>query len=103
MSPRVRRYLSLRRSTRQLYALDGLRAVAILLVLFRHGFKLVDFEAARQSGSAPLVGLWATLFHGGWMGVDLFFVLSGFLIGGQLLRFYESGAPARRLWRFYLN
>jgi len=38
----------------------------------------------------------------GWMGVDLFFVLSGYLIGTQFLRPYRSGA-APGLWTFYRN
>jgi peptidoglycan/LPS O-acetylase OafA/YrhL len=58
-------------------AFDGLRAVAILLVLFRHT------TVMGPSGwlETPLINL-ADL---GWMGVDLFFVLSGFLITGILL------------------
>jgi peptidoglycan/LPS O-acetylase OafA/YrhL len=47
--------------------LDVLRAIAILLVLGRHGY---------------VTKLW---FRIGWTGVDLFFVLSGFLVTGLLL------------------
>ena len=57
--------------------LDFLRGVAILLVLGRH------LELPRPDGSiGTLAHLWFTI---GWLGVDLFFVLSGFLIGGLLL------------------
>jgi peptidoglycan/LPS O-acetylase OafA/YrhL len=54
--------------------LDGLRALAVILVLLTH------FGPQATSGS----GLWK-LETVGWMGVDLFFVLSGFLITGILL------------------
>lgn len=54
--------------------LDGLRAVAISLVLMDHF----------ASMSLP-VQLFRTVAHFGWVGVDLFFVISGFLIGGILL------------------
>ncbi|MQA41472.1 acyltransferase family protein [Rugamonas aquatica] len=56
--------------------LDALRAVAILLVLARH------WAVASQSafGIVP-GGPLAVLSLNGWLGVDLFFVLSGFLIG----------------------
>jgi len=53
-------------------ALDGLRGVAILLVIFLHNFKFTNF------------------FFFGWLGVDLFFVLSGFLITDILLRTIET-------------
>ncbi len=55
-----------------LAALDGLRAIAILLVLMSHGAD--DF--------GPKLYDWAA---NGWCGVDLFFVLSGFLITTGLL------------------
>jgi peptidoglycan/LPS O-acetylase OafA/YrhL len=62
-------------------ALDGARAMAVLLVIASH----VGAEWER----ANLPRLWALklpVFYFGWTGVDLFFVLSGFLIGGQLWR-----------------
>jgi peptidoglycan/LPS O-acetylase OafA/YrhL len=57
--------------------LDGLRAVAILLVV-PHNFNLM-----MTSGGAAY--LFVVALHRGWIGVQLFFVLSGFLITGILL------------------
>ena len=57
--------------------LDVLRGVAILLVLVRHS----------PIGAPHAVLLkypFSVVWHLGWTGVDLFFVLSGFLIGGLL-------------------
>ena len=59
-------------------ALDGLRGLAILLVLVSHLMLFNDRTGSRFGDSlAALRGL-------GWTGVDLFFVLSGFLITGIL-------------------
>ncbi len=57
--------------------LDGLRAVAITLVVLNHYFLNLTFR-----GSDYL----KPIFKLGWTGVDLFFVLSGFLVGGILLQ-----------------
>lgn len=61
--------------------LDLLRAAAIVLVVLYHG-GLFGFTLPHE----------AQRF--GWVGVDLFFVLSGYLIGGQLL---DSLARGQRL------
>jgi peptidoglycan/LPS O-acetylase OafA/YrhL len=74
-------------------ALDGLRGVAILLVLLWH----LAFDKIPTSG--PLSYLFA-LGRLSWSGVDLFFVLSGFLIGGILLDARDS---SRYFKTFYLR
>ena len=69
----------LRAQAARLPGLDLLRATAICWVLLYH--LAVVGLIPRQ--------LWIVRF--GWMGVDLFFVLSGFLIAGQLLRPWARG------------
>ncbi len=58
----------------RLSGLDTLRAVAIVIVLLYH-YKVV---VSREDTFGYLTQI-------GWMGVDLFFVLSGYLIGNQVL------------------
>jgi peptidoglycan/LPS O-acetylase OafA/YrhL len=65
-------------SSQRIPALDGLRGVAILLVLLRHS--VAGTETSSRFWSIVLESLRLS-----WSGVDLFFVLSGFLIGGILL------------------
>ena len=64
-------------ATRRLLQLDFLRGIAILLVLGAHQLGL-------PSGKLRLVA--GLLGRFGWSGVDLFFVLSGFLVGGLICR-----------------
>ena len=61
-------------------ALDGVRGVAIILVLIWH-----YFTAQAQVEVETLVAYVAKASQLSWSGVDLFFVLSGFLIGGILI------------------
>src|SRR5277367_6483083 len=64
--------------------LDVLRCVAILLVLFHHGQITPLFSRA------------------GWVGVDLFFVLSGFLISGLLFGEYRKKGSIQ-FQRFFIR
>jgi peptidoglycan/LPS O-acetylase OafA/YrhL len=66
--------------------LDGIRGLAILLVLLWH-YGACEFVAPSWH---PLWIL-STAFRLTWSGVDLFFVLSGFLIAGILLDHRHSG------------
>jgi peptidoglycan/LPS O-acetylase OafA/YrhL len=80
-------------STPRLYGLDTLRSVAILSVI---GFHLWGYHGDTVPDAAlPFVRI-------GWMGVDLFFVLSGYLIASQLFRLYRAGTQPR-IWEFYRN
>lgn len=65
-------------------SLDLLRALAILLVLGRHSFAN---------------GLWHWI---GWSGVDLFFVLSGFLVSGLIFQEIKTQGDVR-LGRFLVR
>ncbi|HME11617.1 MAG TPA: acyltransferase [Candidatus Acidoferrum sp.] len=75
--------------------LDGLRGLAILLVIICHYIASADHL---QLGYWPDRAL--TALSVGWSGVDLFFVLSGFLIGGILL---DSRSSPNYFRTFYLR
>lgn len=65
---------------RRIPSLDGLRGIAIILVMLYH---FTIYGGSRPGGvfNNTLYSLAET----GWIGVDLFFILSGFLITGILL------------------
>lgn len=77
--------------SRHLPGLDLLRAIAIGSVMCFHSFLI---------GGVNEHLAWVSRF--GWMGVDLFFVLSGFLIGSQVLYPLTHGLPLS-LRAFYIR
>ena len=85
-------YLSFDRAHGSIDALDGLRTLAIVLVLFRHAMKAMEPQVGSAFELSVPWGSWnaAIPMMNGWMGVDLFFVLSGFLIGSHLIRRRDS-------------
>lgn len=83
----------------RLRGLDTLRAAALVLVLMSHYTSFVSRQAT-----------FGWIGEVGWAGVDLFFVLSGYLIGSQILSPLARGEPfslgdffARRLLRTLPN
>ncbi len=86
----------------RLPALDGLRGAAILLVMIYHFFIATGPLSNHRFDRAitDVAGV-------GWIGVDLFFVLSGFLITGILVDAKSTAAPffrtfyARRSLRIF--
>lgn len=74
-------------------ALDGVRGLAILTILIYHGLQLSKPEALGAFDAAV-----DRVARSGWAGVDLFFVLSGFLITGILL---DMRASSGHVLSFY--
>jgi peptidoglycan/LPS O-acetylase OafA/YrhL len=67
-------------SQRHIEALDGIRGFAVILVFIYHVFLTWVTVDSHFTGLLHGLGLRC------WIGVDLFFILSGFLITGILLR-----------------
>ena len=66
----IKKYLTPKKSYRP--ELDGLRALAVMAVMFSH-YEIFD-----------------GILEGGYLGVDIFFVLSGYLIAQQLLNHHKA-------------
>jgi peptidoglycan/LPS O-acetylase OafA/YrhL len=80
-------------SDRREPVLDGIRGVAILLVVFHH---VVIFSGMTRDATVDRV---VRMFgNASWLGVDLFFVLSGFLITGILYDTRESPSYFRSFY-----
>jgi peptidoglycan/LPS O-acetylase OafA/YrhL len=74
--------------------LDGLRGIAVLLIYtFHYGGGLTSHN--------PIVRFFGTLTSSGWIGVPLFFALSGFLITNILWESQQHPRPPHRLRNFY--
>lgn len=80
----------------RLLPLDVLRAIAVFLVLGNH---MPEIPRDMWLWLRKPLRLWQ---HAGWVGVDLFFVLSGFLISGLLFREYVQHRQMR-IGRFLIR
>jgi len=77
---------------KQIPALDGIRGVAIIWVVLHNATAMPMAPSSRWLHVLPLVA------HHGWIGVQLFFALSGFLITGGLL---DTRGSAHYFRNFY--
>jgi peptidoglycan/LPS O-acetylase OafA/YrhL len=69
--------------------LDSLRGIACLLVLFDHLYSILFLQVEGHK-----------IFRGGFIGVDLFFILSGFLISSLLFAELRKNSTIN-LYKFY--
>ncbi|WP_081452441.1 acyltransferase family protein [Verrucomicrobium spinosum] len=69
--------------------LDILRCLAVVLVLGSH------FPVCPEETSRPVHHVTQMLRTGGWVGVDLFFVLSGFLVSGLIFAEWHKTGSVR--------
>ena len=86
--------------------LDGIRGLALLMVLLFHLNGQVQYRFLNRPPTDPLTFILLRVSNFGWVGVDLFFVLSGFLITGILIDArsapnYYSAFYARRALRIF--
>lgn len=79
-------------SKERLLGLDIVRSAAILFVLLSHGLWVLVDPAD-----------WQALRFGGQFGVELFFVLSGFLIGTILLKLCDNRLTKREIGYFWVR
>lgn len=85
---------------KQYLELDIIRAVAITLVMMNHFYENAFINLPSESYITQFLK-W------GWHGVDLFFALSGFLIGGQIIEENLNGTFSfkrfyiKRFWRIF--
>jgi peptidoglycan/LPS O-acetylase OafA/YrhL len=67
---------------KRLSQLDGIRGLAVVVVVFHHMSSILNADTGRKLFLIALI----RILHTGWLGVDIFFVLSGFLITSIILK-----------------
>lgn len=86
-------------------SIDGLRAIAILYVLIFHCFFFTQYAFAEKQEFLNFINGLPLILHWVWQGdkgVDIFFVISGFLIGQHLMQEFKRNSTVN-IKRFYLK
>jgi peptidoglycan/LPS O-acetylase OafA/YrhL len=78
---------------------DGLRFIAILSVVLFH----VAVQVLAEPHGNVISSLLIPTVHNGYRGVELFFVISGFIVGLPFARHRLTGAPMMRLRDYFLR
>jgi peptidoglycan/LPS O-acetylase OafA/YrhL len=86
---------------KRIFELDGIRGLAVTSVVTYHVCFIVTLHSASTFtiGTRVLVGAFLSVLGAGWLGVDIFFVLSGYLITTMLLE--ERSLP--NFWRSFYS
>lgn len=82
------------KSTSHIRELDGLRGIAIIMVIIWHYVACLPKAVIPKSALAYFF----TATNSFWTGVDLFFVLSGFLIGRIIITNYTENNFLKAFW-----
>jgi peptidoglycan/LPS O-acetylase OafA/YrhL len=93
----LRRFLELDLLDNRYPALHGMRVLGIVSVVQWHVTQIFKIY-----NDMPMSQAWATASMAVFFGMDMFFVLSGFLIGSILLRSIETSG-SQHVRRFYLR
>jgi peptidoglycan/LPS O-acetylase OafA/YrhL len=78
---------------RPLFGLDLIRAAAIILVVLAHGTSSPGHPFSKLPAATSRLG-WVS----GVVGVEMFFCLSGFLIGSLMRRISSNGITRHSAW-----
>ncbi|WP_223786759.1 acyltransferase family protein [Marinicella meishanensis] len=95
-------YLKIGTQPGRIPELDGLRALAIVMVLLYH-FATYYGEVNGSYYRNFFTGALGHFLQNGWLGVDLFFVLSGYLIFHHLIKLQDQTALATDYRRYALK
>jgi len=82
--------------------IDGLRFIAIFTVVLFHLTASVKYPEPLIDNKSVLPIL-TNIFHNGWQGVELFFAISGFIIGLPFAKQYINGGKQVKLKAYFLR
>lgn len=91
------------RTLEKIGAVNGLRGIATILVVIFHLFSDYTAHGALHAGQIDGDGLLAALINQARLGVDMFFVLSGFVLYLPYRTEARRMQGFRDIWSFYLH